>query len=140
MTALKIRCTDPVQAHKAITGEVWPLVKANLMAGNRMMIEVKPETRSQQENALLHALITQIASQKQWAGSSLDVDTWKRLLVAAWLRARGESAQVYPALDGRGIDVVYQKTSTLTRAQCAELIDYVQAWAAQNDVKLLSRE
>ncbi len=140
MTTLKIRCTDPVQAHKAITGEVWPLVKANLIAGNRMMIEVKPETRSQQENALLHALITQIAAQKQWAGQTLDADTWKRLLVAAWLRARGESAQVFPALDGHGIDVVYQKTSTLTRAQCAELIDYVQAWAAQNDVKLLARE
>jgi hypothetical protein len=140
MNTLKIRCYSPVQAHQALTHDVWPLVKANLIAGNCMTIEVKPETRSQQENALLHALITQIAKKKQWSGQTLDADIWKRLLVAAWLRARGEGAQVYPALDGHGIDIVYQKTSTLTRAQCAELIDYVQVWAAQNDIKLEARE
>lgn len=65
-----------------------------------------------------------------------DVETWKRLLTAAWLRARGESdADMLPALDGRGVDVIYRKTSKLNRAEFSELCEFVFAWAAQNGIE-----
>jgi len=90
--------------------------------------EVKPPTRSLEVNAALHAEISDIAATVPWAGKLRDVTTWKRLLTASWLRARGEAVEVLPALDGHGIDVIFEPTSQMTGAQVRELLDYIGAW------------
>ena len=121
-------------------GVVWPFLKSNLLAQNRMVVTVKPETRSLAENAMLHAMLTEIAEQVEWAGQKRDAETWKRLLTAAWLRARGEGVEILPALDGQGVDVVFRRTSSLTRGECAELIDFIQCWAAEQGIKFKAVE
>jgi hypothetical protein len=130
-----IRCWEPVQAHKALTKQAWPFLKAMLMAKHRMVVEVRRETRSLAENAKLHALLGRISAQMEWAGAKRDPETWKRLLTAAWLRARGEPVEMLPALDGHGVDIVFRRTSDLTVPECAELIEFVQAWAAEHGVR-----
>lgn len=135
-----IRCWEPVQAHRAMTGQVWPLLKAHLMAGRRMVLELRPETRSLAENAMLHALLTRISKQVEWAGKKRDPETWKRLLTAAWLRARGEPIEMLPAVDGHGVDIVFRRTSQLTRSECAELIEFVLAWSAEHGVHTVDPE
>lgn len=111
---------------------LWRDAKPWLIAGHRLVITIRPEGRTGNQNAALHAWIGDIASRMEWAGQKRDVETWKRLLVAAWLRARGEALEVLPALDGHGVDIVFRRTSSLTKAECAELLDFIQAWAAQN--------
>ena len=128
---IQVACHNPQQAHAAMTHQIWPQLKAMLTAGHRMVLTLKPETRSLKENALLHALLTQISKQKEWAGEKRDVETWKRLITAAWCRARGEHVEMLPALDGHGVDIVFRRTSQLTRAECAELIEFLYAWGAQ---------
>lgn len=96
--------------------------------------------RSVEQNAKLHALLHDISTQKQWAGRWLDIEAWKRLMVAAWERANGKPAEFYPALDGAGFDVVYRRTSRMNKNEMIELIEYVTAWAVQNGVELLSEE
>lgn len=96
------------------------------------IVTIKQATRSGEQNAMLHALLTEIAARVPWAGKLRDVETWKRLLTAAWLRARGDSVEFLPALDGHGVDIVFRRTSTLTRAECSELVDFVNAWAAEH--------
>jgi len=93
--------------------------------------EVKPPTRSLEVNAALHAEISDIAATVPWAGKLRDVTTWKRLLTASWLRARGEAVEVLPALDGHGIDVIFEPTSQMTGAQVRELLDYIGAWRSE---------
>ncbi len=56
--------------------------------------------RSTEQNAKLPAVLQDIASQKQWAGQWLDVEDWKRLITAAWERASGRQARIFPSLDG----------------------------------------
>jgi hypothetical protein len=129
-----IRCWEPVQAHRAMTAQLWPMLKAHLMAGRRMVIEAREETRSLAENAMLHALLMQISKSVEWAGKRRDAETWKRLLTAAWMRARGEHIEMLPAVDGHGVDIVFRRTSQLTRSECAELIEFVLAWAAEQGV------
>lgn len=126
---LRAHLTNPVQAREPFEN-AWNMAKALLMAGHRVVLEVKPEKRNDEQNALLHATLTEIAKTREWAGRKRDVETWKRLLVAAWLRARGESIEILPALDGHGVDVVFRRTSSLTKGECAELIDFIQAWEA----------
>jgi len=126
---------EPVQAHKAMTGLIWPNLKAQLTAGRRMVLELRPEKRSDAENRLLHAMLTHISKHQEWAGKKRDVDTWKRLLIAAWCRATGEPVELLPALDGMGVDIIFRRSSSLSRKECAELIEFVYAWGAQNDVQ-----
>ena len=98
-----------------------------------MVLSIKPETRSLKENAMLHAMLTYISKNLEWAGKKRDVDTWKRLMVAAWCRAKNEQVEILPALDGHGVDIVFRKTSKLTRAECADLIEFIFAWGALHD-------
>ena len=98
------------------------------------VVTVRPATRSGEQNALLHAALTDIAEQFPWKGQSLTVDTWKRLCTAAWLREIGESPELIPAIDGKGFDVIFEKTSQMTVGQMTSLIDWVLAFGAQNGV------
>lgn len=93
--------------------------------------------RSIEQNDKLHAILSDISKQKKWAGQSLDIEAWKRLMVAAWERANGHSAEFYPALDGHGLDVVYRRTSRMNKREMSELVEYATAWAVDNGVQLL---
>lgn len=126
---------NPVQAHQAV-GQAWMHAKARLIAGHRLTLEVRDEKRNSPQNAKLHAMLTEIAQQKEWAGKKRDVDTWKRLMVAAWCRARGEAVEFLPAIDGQGVDIVFRRTSELDKAECAELITFIDAWCADNGIEL----
>lgn len=136
---MTIRLYEPQRAYQDIL-RAWQWIKASLIAGQRLVLEVRQETRSDAQNRLLHAWIGEIARTVEWAGKKRDIDTWKRLLAAAWLRARGEHVEVLPAVDGHGIDVVFRHTSKLTRSECAELCDYVIAWAVEHGVGVVDPE
>jgi hypothetical protein len=125
-----ITLTSPQQAH-AVWTQAWQWVKGRTLQGKPVTLTLKEEARSSDQNALLHALLTDIAKTREWAGKKRDVEVWKRLMVAAWSRARGESVEVLPALDGHGIDVVFRRTSKMTKAEVSDLIEYIQAWEAQ---------
>ena len=130
-----IFCREPLQAHKALTVVLWPLIKSWLLCGGgALTVTVKPEKRSDAENRLLHALLSHISKTQEWAGKKRDVETWKRLMVAAWCRAIGERVELLPAIDGHGIDIVFKRTSQLTRGECAELIDFIFAWGAHQGI------
>ena len=111
-------------------------LKAVQEAPEGYAVEVKPRSRSLEQNALLHTLIQLIAKKVVWAGSYREIDTWKRLLTAAWLRARGDPIQMLPSIDGYGVDIVFRKTSDLTVNEMTELLEYVQAWAIEHGIEL----
>jgi hypothetical protein len=96
--------------------------------------------RSTEKNAHLHAVLGEISKQKQWAGKWLDIEAWKRLMVSAYERAHGRPAEIYPALDGHGFDVVYQRTSRMSQEEIRELIHFAEAWAIDNGVQLREPE
>lgn len=103
-----------------------------MTAPDGLVVTFKEATRNLEQNALLHALLTDVAAKHEWAGSKRGIETWKRLLTAAWLRARGESIELLPALDGHGVDVVFRRTSSLTKAECSELVEFIHAWTAMH--------
>lgn len=92
--------------------------------------------RSVEQNSKFHALLHDISTQKQWAGKWLDIEAWKRLIVAAWERAEKRPAEFYPAIDGAGFDVVYRRTSRMNKNEMIELIDFATAWAVDQGIKL----
>lgn len=107
---------------------VW--AKANTLQGRQVTITAEPARRSLDQNALLHATLTEIAREHEWAGKKHDAETWKRLFVAAWSRANHEPMEILPALDGVGVDIVFRKTSRMSKAEVSDLIEYINAWRA----------
>lgn len=132
--ALEITLHNRVQAWADIKLRLYPALARVLQGGATWVLTIKPATRSSAANAKFHAMLGEIAAQKEWAGAKRDSETWKRLLTAAWTRARGEHTEFLPALDGVGIDIVFRRTSSLSRSEMSELIEFVHAWGAEAGV------
>lgn len=128
------RCYEPAQAHKVLTSVVWPEVKAQTMAGRRMVVEVRAETRSLEQNARLWAMLADISKQVEWYGHRLTPDEWKDVFSASLKRTK-----VVPGLDG-GFVVCGQSTSKMTIAEMCELQELMEAFGAQKGVRFTAQE
>jgi hypothetical protein len=104
-----------------------------------VIIQEYKSTRNKQQNALLHAVLTDISKQVKWHGQLLDVVTWKRLCTAAWLREKNEQPQLIPALDGKGFDIIFERTSKLSVKDCADLCTWCIAFGDEHNVKFKQR-
>lgn len=96
--------------------------------------------RTLEQNDKYHALISDISKQKQWAGKWLSVPAWKQLVSAAYERTRDHHAEMYPSIDGHGVDVVYWHSHRRSKQDMSELIEFTTAWAVSNEVKLSAPE
>ena len=95
--------------------------------------------RTTEKNARFHAVMGELSAQRDWprgSGQYIDIEVWKRLIVAAYERAHGRHAEMYPAIDGDGMDVVYRRTSRMAQQEMRDLIDYAESWAVENGVTL----
>ena len=122
---------DPERANAQINSAWQKIIKPKLQAGHRLEVEIREERRSEAANAKLHAELAEIARSVEWAGAKRDTEVWKRLMTAAWLRTRGENIELLPAIDGHGIDVVFRRTSYLSKEETADLIEFILAWKAE---------
>lgn len=131
---IKMTMFEPVQAHKVLTQQIWPLIKASLMAGHRMVVEVKKETRSLEQNALLWATLTDISKQVDWYGRKLSPEEWKHVFTASLSKQ-----DVVPGIDG-GFVVLGKSTSKMTKGEMCELQELMHAFGAQQGVKFTAQE
>jgi len=126
---LSIECVNPVQAHTAMSKSIWPQLKSALMAGHRMVLEIKPSTRSLEQNARLWAMLTDISKQVDWYGRKLSPDDWKHVFSAAL-----KKQDVVPGLDG-GFVVLGLSTSKMTKAEMCDLQTLMEAFGAEKGVR-----
>jgi hypothetical protein len=125
---------EPVQAHKIITLQLWPLLKSMLMAGQRVVVEIKPETRTLAQNARLWAMLTDVSKQVNWYGRKLLEEEWKHVFTASLAKQ-----DVVPGLDG-GFVVLGKSTSKMTKPEMSELQQLIEAFGAQQGVRFTAPE
>jgi hypothetical protein len=117
--------------------QLWAKMKPALDSGVALVVQVDKETRTQDQNAMYHSIIHQIAKQAQHLGSTWDAESWKRLLVDTYTREiKQNSGQVIPNLTGDGIVQLGLQTRKFTKQQASEFTEWLMAWAAQNGVVL----
>lgn len=126
---------EPVQAHRALQSTVWPQLKAMLMAGHRMVVEVRPETRSLAQNRRLWAMLGDISSQVDWYGRKLSPEDWKHVFTASIRKL-----DVVPNLDGSGFVALGLSTSAMSRREMAELQELMEAFGAERGVRFTTVE
>lgn len=118
---------------------IWRIVNEYLLAGKdvRIRIDEKQATRTLEQNDKFHAICSDIAKQKMWAGQWIDTEGWKRLLMDSWARAENRiQVRVVPSLDGQSIVNLGIQTRNMRVADMADLIAFAEAYAIDNEVTL----
>lgn len=131
---ISVPCFEPVQAHKAMINIIWPHLKAHLMVGRRMVLSIRPETRSLQQNRRLWAMLSDISSQVEWYGRKLSPEDWKHIFSASLSKQ-----DVVPGLDV-GFVLLGQSTSNMTKAQMCDLQELMTAFGAERGVRFTAPE
>lgn len=126
---------EPVQARRALDATIWPQLKDMLIAGHRMVVEVKPETRSSEQNRRLWAMLTDISEQVDWYGRKLAPADWKHVFSASLRKL-----DVVPNLDGTGFVALGLSTSTMTKREMADMQTLMEAFGAERGVKFRAQE
>ena len=127
---MTIRLWEPSQAHKQLMHAWAECIKPMLVGGHRLVMEVKPETRSSEQNRRLWAMLTDVSSQVDWYGQKLSPEDWKHIFTASLKKTRA-----VPGIDG-GIVVLGQSTSRMTKAEMCDLQTLIEAFAAERGVML----
>lgn len=89
--------------------------------------------RTGPQNDKLHAMITDVAAQMEWAGAKRDIEAWKDIFTAA-LRSAKHGLDVVPGING-GFVLLGMHTSGMTKAEVADLIELISAFGAEHGVQ-----
>lgn len=118
-----------------------PHVRANAVdavrkAPDGYVVRVAPATRSLDQNAKLHAMLTDLArSHVTWAGKRRTVDEWKALIVSAHSVATQSGGEVVPGIEGEFV-AIRESTASMSVRRAASLIEYLIAFCVENGVEL----
>ena len=98
------------------------------------VVTIDDAKRTQDQNSLMWAMLSDISEQVEWYGTKLTKDEWKDVFSAALKRHK-----VVPGLDG-GFVVCGQSTSKMTKRQMSDLVELMNAFCAERGVKLKAPE
>ncbi|UOF76781.1 ninb protein [Caudoviricetes sp.] len=129
MERITAQMVNPVQAHKLMTHAWGECIKPMLVAGHRLVLEVRPERRSDAQNRRLWAMLADVSERVEWYGQWLTAEDWKHVFTAAL-----QSERVVPGLNG-GFVVLGQRTSKMTKSEMIALHDLIEAFGAEKGVK-----
>ena len=98
-------------------------------------VEFRAPRRSNDQNALMWSLLTQISTQVEWFGKLRSPEDWKDLSTAA---LRG--AEFVPGITPGTVVPLGMRTSQMTSAEISELIESLYAFGAERGVKFRELE
>jgi hypothetical protein len=128
MDRVKVELTNPQQARQMLTSTVLPAIKAHLMAGTQLVLEVRGMTRTIEQNRMLHSILSDLSAQVEWFGKHLTPEGWKHMLTGHLA-----GVDLVPNFDGTGfVSLTKGKpTSSMTRKEMSALFEL--AWAFGSD-------
>ena len=96
---------------------------------NGTIVELKSPKRSTDQNSLLWARLSEIATQVDWYGQKLTPEDWKDVFTSALRKAR-----IVPSLEGTGFVQLGLHTSDMDKEEFGNLLDLIDAFAAERNV------
>jgi len=113
--------------------ETWQWIRAMLMAGHRIVLTARKETRSLAQNSLMWSCLTDLSEQVKW-------DNVRRLSPEGWkdyLTAHLNGQDLVPNMDGTGFVAIGRGSSTseMTIAEMTAVIDLAHAFGDGRGVK-----
>lgn len=96
----------------------------------RIKVDECEPTRTRLQNDKLQSLCGEIASQITWHGQKLSQDDVRHMAVASYRKGQ----RAVPGIDG-GFVVLGASSRDLRVAECADVIEILYAWGAEQGVK-----
>lgn len=106
---------------------------AVMSAPEGFIVEIKEPNRSLEQNAKLHAMLTDVSRQVEYMGKKRGVEFWKGLFVSGWQIATGQKPEIVPGLEGEFINI-RESTATMGVKKLSDLIEYIIPWAVDKGV------
>lgn len=100
------------------------------LAPTGYVVEIKPATRTLEQNAKLWAMLNEIAAQVEWHGRRLDAESWKHVFSSSL-----KKLDVVPNLEGTGFVALGLSTSKMTKRELADLITLIEAFGVERGVE-----
>ena len=98
-------------------------------APDNYVVEIRPQTRSLEQNAKLHAMLGELARQLPWHGQRLTPDDWKKLFAASM-----QGLKIVPGLDPGTFVPIGLRTRDMSVAEMADMITLIEAFGAEHSV------
>jgi hypothetical protein len=120
---------------------ISPLVRSNALdavrsAPDGWRVKVAPPLRSDDQNAKLHAILSDLAaSPVTWAGKRRTLDEWKAIVISGHAVATGTGGEVIPGMEGEFV-AIRESSARMGVARAASLITYLLAFCDSNGVEL----
>jgi hypothetical protein len=131
---LTMRLFNPQQGYQALV-TAFHHAKAWLTAGHRLVLEIRPESKTRDQEMKYHAMIGDIAKQAQHMGAKWGSDDWKRLLIDGYARETGKThGKIIPNLDSTGVVEVGVQSRKFSRAEGGEFIEWLYAWGSDRGI------
>lgn len=122
---------SPTQAAVELP-RVWAWIKAMTVAGNRLVLSIRAETRSAKQNAMMWSCLTDLSNQVTWFGKKLTKQGWKDFITSHL-----DGQDLVPNMDGTGFVSIQRgrSTSTMTIKEMVAVIDLCHAFGADQGVR-----
>jgi hypothetical protein len=105
-------------------------------ADDGAVVTIGPKNRSLDQNAKLHAMLTDVAkSGIEWAGKPRSVDEWKVIIISGHSVATGHGGEVIPGIEGEFV-AIRESSASMSVSRAASLIEYLLAFCATNGIEL----
>ena len=122
----------PSNREKALQGVEVALAKYRKGEAAWTM-ELRPAKRTDDQNRALWSLLSQVQKQRPMhRGVQMTPETWK----AVFLQALGAEMVFVPTLDGDGMFPLGHRSSKLTKAEFAGLLELIMAWCAREGLTI----
>lgn len=100
-----------------------------------LAVTIQEPTRSLEQNARLHAMLSEISKKTTYLGKKRGVEFWKGLFVSGWQIATGQHPEIVPGLEGEFINI-RESTAKLSVKKLSEVMEYIEAYCAMNKIML----
>jgi len=117
-------------------------MRAITYAQDGMIVEIAEPTKTRDQEAKYHCMFADVAKCCEFMGAKHDSETWKRLLVDAFARAKaamGEPLQgqggIVPNLDGTGFVQLGIQTRKLRKKEASDFVEFLYSWGAHQGVQ-----
>lgn len=125
------------QGHVSLL-KAWEFAKGHLLAGHQLILDIRPMSKTREQEEKYHAMIGEIALQAKHLGSQWSADDWKRLLLDKFARETGRThGNTIPNLDQNGVVTVGLQSRNFTKSDSNEFIEWLYAWGTENGVQFL---
>ncbi|PHM37161.1 recombination protein NinB [Xenorhabdus innexi] len=102
-----------------------------------LQVTISDSSRTLPQNDKFHALCGDVSKQGiEWAGSTWKLPEWKCIFVSGHAKATGKEGQLIEGIEGEPVPLARESTARMSVKRMSSLIEYSQAWAVCQGVKL----